>query len=500
MENIMTNSDIQSLYLQSDMMIFAMYALNVAEGVSTQYFENIERFDIGLYIQLPFDEWFRKIKEWQAILKMPDFQVRDDEHITRFRAKRMTALVYKLCNYKTDLLPQPSIQSTTALDDANILEPFKEGEKMTNRDVVSHLQNAIKDLNDNLVKLYRLPNGFPNEEIHISVSDYLEQARKTNHAIEKEQLDYEVFCEMPGNLTIPKQLLYLRRRLKALAKGQALSSLGITEAEATSIIGNLGSIFFTWEVFPPQSQYLGDEEDYADRMLLAKLMSLVNLSDTTRFPSLDEKKVFYHLTRNGIKFKEEEEHNLQCLFALMKAMQPVIERLLSERKSKPGKLSRQDVAQVQEPMNRIHALNGLLVPALNAGKSLDDLNGYFERLFSSDVDVSMKPAQRALINKLSSEESFEKAYIFALRQLTLLGFFKAPGFNEQNKKNRSEGKPLFDLLCSEEAEVRLKMDNYNSFRTHFTVKEKSGDEYDSWTQPFKLYKYVSELYKEGNLK
>ena len=181
-------------------------------------------------------------------------------------------------------------------------------------------------------------------------------------------------------------------------------------------------------------------------------------------------------------------------------MQPVIERLLSERKSKPGKLSRQDVAQVQEPMNRIHALNGLLVPALNAGKSLDDLNGYFERLFSSDVDVSMKPAQRALINKLSSEESFEKAYIFALRQLTLLGFFKAPGFNEQNKKNRSEGKPLFDLLCSEEAEVRLKMDNYNSFRTHFTVKEKSGDEYDSWTQPFKLYKYVSELYKEGNLK
>ena len=500
MENIMTNSDIQSLYLQSDMMIFAMYALNVAEGVSTQYFENVERFDIGLYIQLPFDEWFRKIKEWQAILKSPDFQVRDDEHITRFRAKRMTALVYKLCNYKTDLLPEPSIQSTTALDDADILEPFKEGEKLTNRDVVAHLQNAINDLNNNLVKLYRLPNGFPDEKIHTAVTDYLEQSRKSNHAIEKEELDYEVFCEMPGNLAIPKQLLYLRKRLKSLAQGGAFSSLIVTEAEVASIIGSLGGIFFTWYVFPSQDQYVGDDEDYADRALLAKLLSLVDLSDTKRFPSLNERKVFYHLTRNGIKFKQEEEHNLQCLFALMQAMQPVMERLMSERKNKPGKLADSEMVQIQEPMSRICALNGLLIPALKPGKSLDDLNGYFERLFSSDIDESLKPAQRAMIDKLSSEESFEKTYIFALRQLNMLGFFKEPGFNEQNKKNRSEGKPLFDLLRSENAEVHLKMDNYNSFRTHFTVKEKTGDEFDSWTLPFKLFKYVSELYKEGNLK
>ena len=500
MDNIMTSSDIQLLYPQSDMMIFVMYALNVAEGVSTQYFENIERFDIGLYIQLPFDEWFRKIKEWQAILKTPDFQVRDDEHITRFRAKRMSALVYKLCNYKTDHLPRPSIQSTTALDDADILEPFKEGEKLTNRDVVAHLQNAIKDLNDNLVKLYRLPNGFPDEKIHAAVADYLALARKHNHAIEKEELDYEVFCERPGNLTIAKQFLYLRKRLKSMAKEGALQSLNITEAEVASIIGSLGSIFFTWEVFPSQDQFVGNEDDYADRVLLAKLMSLVDLRNTTRFPLLDERKVFYHLTRNGIKFRGEEEHNLQCLFALLKAMQPVMERLMAERQNKPSKLAESEMAQIQEPMSRIKALNSLLVPALKPGKSLDDLNGYFERLFSSDIDESMKAAQHALINKLTSEESFEKTYIFALRQLTLLGFFKEPGFNEQNKKNRSEGKPLFDLLRSENAEVHLKMDNYNSFRTHFTVKEKTGDEFDSWTLPFKLFKYVSELYKEGNLK
>ena len=497
MENIMTNSDIQSLYLQSDMMIFAMYALNVAEGVSTQYFENIEHFDIGLYIQLPFDEWFRKFNQWQAILKTPDFQVNDDEHITRFRAKRMTALVYKLCNYKTDLLPQPSIQSTTSLNDADILEPFKEGEKMTNRDVVVHLQNAIKDLNDNLVKLYRLPNGFPDERIQIALTDYLNQARKNNPAIIKEELDFEVFCEMPGNLTIAKQLLYLRKRLQSLSKGGALNSLNITESEVVSITGNLGFIFFTWDVFPPHGQYVGDEEEYADRVLLAKLMSLVDLSNTSRFPSLDERKVFYHLTRNGIKFQGEEEHCLQCLFALMKVMQPVIERLISERQCKPGKLTESDVAQLQEPMSRIHALNGLLIPALKSNKSLDDLNGYFERLFSSDLDESLKPAQRALIKKLTSEESFEKTYIFALRQLTMLGFFKEPGFNAQNNKNRSEGKPLFDLLRSEDVEVCLKMENYNSFRTHFTVKEKSDDDFDSWTLPFKLFKYVSALYKEG---
>lgn len=500
MENIMTNSDIQSLYLQSDMMIFAMYALNVAEGVSTQYFENVERFDIGLYIQLPFDEWFRKIKEWQAILKTPDFQMRDDEYITRFRAKRMTVLVYKLCNYKTDRLPQPSIHSTTALDDADILEPFREGEKMTNRDVVAHLQNAIKDLNDNLLKLYRLPNGYPDEKIHIAVTDYLGQARKNNHAIEREELDYEVFCGMPGNNTTHKQLLYLRKRLKALAEEGGLDSLCVTEAEAAGVIGSLGSIFFPWDVFPPQDQYLGTDGDYADRVLLAKLMSLVDFSDTAQFPVLDEKKVFYHLTRSGIKFKGEEEHNLQCLFALMKAMQPVMVRLLSERQSRPVKLTESDVAQIQEPMARIHSLNGLIVPVLKPGRSLDDLNGYFERLFSSDIDESLKSAQRALISKLASEESFEKAYIFILRQLTMLGFFKDPGFNTQNKKNRSEGKPLFDLLRDEDAEVHLKMDNYSSFRTYFTVKEKTGDEYDSWTQPFKLLKYVSDLYKEGNYK
>ena len=184
----------------------------------------------------------------------------------------------------------------------------------------------------------------------------------------------------------------------------------------------------------------------------------------------------------------------------MKAMQPVMVRLLSERQSKPVKLTESDVAQIQEPMARIHSLNGLIDPVLKPGRSLDDLNGYSERLFSSDIDESLKPAQRALISKLASEESFEKAYIFILRQLTMLGFFKDPGFNTQNKKNRSEGKPLFDLLRDEDAEVHLKMDNYSSFRTYFTVKEKTGDEYDSWTLPFKLLKYVSDLYQEGNYK
>ena len=102
---------------------------------------------------------------------------------------------------------------------------------------------------------------------------------------------------------------------------------------------------------------MGDDEDYADRVLLAKLMSLVDLSDTKRFPSLDERKVFYHLTRNGIKFKQEEERNLQCLFALLKVMQPMMERLMSERQNKPGKLVESDVEQLQEPMARLRALN-----------------------------------------------------------------------------------------------------------------------------------------------
>lgn len=499
MENIITNSDIQSLYLQSDMMIFAMYALNVAEGVSTQYFENVERFDIGLYIQLPFDEWFRKISHWETILKTPDFQVRDDEHITRFRAKRMTALVYKLCNYKTDRLPQPSIQSTTALDDADILEPFKEGELLTNGDVVAHLKNAVKDLNDNLLKLYRLPNIYPYEKKHTALTDYMKRARKNNLDIEREELGYEVFCGMPGNNTIPKQLLYLRKRLKTLANDEGLNNLSITEAETTCIISNLGNVFFTWELFPPKEQYLGEDGDYADRMLLAKLMSLIDFNDMAKFPSIDENKLFYHLTRNGTKFQGKEEHNFQCLLSLLKAMQPVMERLLSERQSKPGRLTENDVVRIQEPMAHIHALNGLLVPALRPNRSLDDLNGYSERLFSSDIDESLKPAQQALIKKLTSEESFEKAYIFILRQLTMLGFFKEPGFNTLNKKNRSEGKPLFDLLHREEAEVYLKMDNYSSFRTYFTVKEKTGDEFDSWTLPFKLFKYVSDLYKDGHL-
>lgn len=496
MENIMTASDIQSLYLQSDMMIFAMYALNVAEGVSTQYFENEERFDIGLYTQLPFDEWFSKIKSWKQILNSSDFHVRDDERITRFRAKRMSALVYKLCNYKTDRLPMPSIHSTTELKDEDILEPFKEGEKMTNRDMVSHLKKALNDLSDNLRKLYRLPNGYPDDKIHVAVTDYLEHSSRDNERIEKEELDYEVFCETPENLTISKQLLYLRKRLNVLFSENGLQSIRLTEAEVATVMGNLEHLFFSWDIFPPKDQCLSGEEEYADRAMLARLMSLVDFSEGSKFPMLDEKKVFRHLTRNGITFQGMEEKDLQCMFALMKAMQPLMEKLLARRNSKPGKLSDRDIEQLQEPMQRIRSLNGLLVPALNANKSLDDLNGYFERLFSSDIEETMKPAQRALISKLASEDSFDKAYVFALRQLNMLGFFKNPGFNEQNKKNRSEGKPLFELLRSGEADVILKIDNYDTFRTYFTVKEKTGYDIDSWTLPFKLFKYVSDLYKQ----
>ena len=75
LEFLMTQANLADLFRHTDILLFVMYAQNVAEGVTTQYQRMSGNLDISFYVSFPFDEWLRKIQNWKEKLNKPEFQL-----------------------------------------------------------------------------------------------------------------------------------------------------------------------------------------------------------------------------------------------------------------------------------------------------------------------------------------------------------------------------------------------------------------------------------------
>ena len=73
LEFLMTQANLADLFRHTDILLFVMYAQNVAEGVTTQYQRMSGNLDISFYVSFPFDEWLRKIQNWKEKLNKPEF-------------------------------------------------------------------------------------------------------------------------------------------------------------------------------------------------------------------------------------------------------------------------------------------------------------------------------------------------------------------------------------------------------------------------------------------
>ena len=78
LEFLMTQANLADLFRHTDILLFVMYAQNVAEGVTTQYQRMLEKLNISFYVSFPFDEWLRKIQNWKEKLAKPEFQLEHD--------------------------------------------------------------------------------------------------------------------------------------------------------------------------------------------------------------------------------------------------------------------------------------------------------------------------------------------------------------------------------------------------------------------------------------
>lgn len=496
LDSLFDRKTLQVLYRQSDMMIFVLEVLNVAEGVTTLYGELMSEMNVDFYVRFPFEKWLGKIDEWKAELKRPDYLVDADEKITRYRTKRLSAMVYRLCQYNTDNLPSPSADSTTPLDDKLVLAPFLASEKMTNQDVLLQMDSALDTLYDNLVKLQQLPGPCSEEVRHTAVEKYLAEAKSKNRSVENELRAYSLFCESKNNFTIINQLLYLRKRLKANCGDCEIGSLKLTCADSTLLLNSLNAIVFPNELNPTKEQMLGSEDDYASNELLAKLLCFVDLSDTSAFPMLNEKTIFQHLTRCGIHFADGEEQGLRNMFALMVAMQPIFRTLLAARDIKPAVPTANEQERVKGILDRIHNYNALIQPLLAHGKTLADLNEYYDRLLTGVIEDKYAVGRSAFIGKCIEGGSLDKAYVFTLRQLYNLHFFKPLEINVINKKERSMPKALWEKLRDAEENNRISYDSSTTFSRYFAYsKDKLGDDYQSWHLAFDLFDHIAAMYQ-----
>ena len=494
LDSLLDRKSLQVLYRQSDMMIFVLEVLNVAEGVTTLYGELMSEMSVDFYVHFPFEKWLSRIDDWKAELNRPDYLVDADERITRYRTKRLSAMVYRLCQYNTDCLPTPSADSTTPLKDKYVLAPFLASEKMTNRDVLLQMDSALDTLYDNLVKLQQLPGSCSEEVRHTAVEKYLAEAK--NRCVENELRAYQIFCESDNNRSIINHLLYLRKRLKANCGDCEMGSMQLTNAEANSLMNSLNAIFFPNELNPTKEQILGTEDDYASMDMLAKLLCFIDLSDTSTFPMLNTDAIFHHLTRRGIHFAEGEEQVLRNMFALMVAMQPVFHTLLEARDAKPVVPTANEQERVKGILDRIHNYNALIQPTLAQGKTLADLNEYYDRLLTGVIEDKYEPGRSNFISKCIEGGSLDKAYVITLRQLHNLHFFKLLEVNPNNKKERSMPKALWEKLRDAEESVRISYDNYTSFSKYFTYsKDNLGDDYQSWHLAFDLFDHIAAMYQ-----
>ena len=146
LEFLMTQANLADLFRHTDILLFVMYAQNVAEGVTTQYKRMSEGLDISFYVSFPFDEWLRKIQNWKEKLNKPEFQLEHDIAIGEGRALRLRSLMERLCD-----------RNAVSDDTAELQHPYDAIAGKPYHESIVDLEKALDSLKTNLSNLAMLP-------------------------------------------------------------------------------------------------------------------------------------------------------------------------------------------------------------------------------------------------------------------------------------------------------------------------------------------------------
>ena len=469
---------------RSDMFLFALEAYNIARGLSSRYYRLQEDLDIRFFIRFRFDYWLKEIETWIHQLGTAEYRVDDDDFFAEGRAKRLTIVVDRLFGYHTDKIPVDSAEGSKPLPDEEILEPFKAILNMKTTDLVASFREALREVHKYLLKLSMLPIDWATPERRKALQLYLEDVSQSSH-VQTELNNYRYFCAMPDGQSVRGQFCYLKQRLAALASSEELSHLKLSRSDSKQLIDRLQRLFAIEEFSPSDEQLPSTGQPLADDEHFIKFLSLVRFDETHTFPVLDEDTVSIYLTRKDVFLTEEQEQNLQSLFALMGAMQrwftPVLARR-SHNSLQGGRLQ----SRIDFVLSEVKRYNARLSTMMSYGHTTEEIDAFFTRLFSPEWREDYGEEQDRLLTLLENGHDAIKLnnYVRLLREamdtLQLLSNTIAPG------------KQIHRCLKDEPLLSGISEDTVNTYYTKSTYKTQD----DTWKITIKLVNAVEKEYKK----
>ena len=468
---------------RSDMFLFALEAYNIARGLSSRYYRLRDDLDIRFFVRFQFDYWLEAIQKWIELLGSPEYRVEEDNFFAEGRAKRLTIVVDQLFGYHVEKLPTDSAEGSMLLPDEEILEPFRAILNMKSTSLVEEYRKALKEVHAYLLKLAMLPVEWSEENRRKALRIYLEEAHHTAH-VQTELANYQYFCRMPDGQSVKSQFCYLRQRLLKLTEHGELTPLHLAMSDRQERLKKLTLLFGKDETNPSEDQIPSNAQPMADDELFAKLLYFVSLDGENRFPVLDEARVSNYLIRKDVFLTVEQERNLQSLFALTEAMRAYFDPVLSIRASR-SPLGEKMQRRIDTVMAEVRKYNAKLVTLLAYGRTREELDAFFGRLFSPELTETYGEAQAELLELFEKDrEGIKlKPYVHLLREaqnLQILG------------KRTAMGKEIYRCL---QGEAIVQDANEETVNSYFS---KTGYKTDSnWKHAIRLVEAVAGEYRNA---
>ena len=471
---------------RSDMFLFALEAYNIARGLSSRYYRVHDDLDIRFFVRFQFDYWLNEIEKWIRMLGGAEYRVDDDDFFAEGRAKRLTIVVNKLFHYHEDRLPADSKDGSMPLPDEEILDPFRAIMDMKSTDLVASFREALKEVQKYLLKLSTLPIDWPEESCRKALQLYLNDAKDKTH-VQNEVNNYHYFCRMPDGIHTRGQFCYLKKRLLQLTSKGELAQLQLAKSDQQALIQQLSRLFAVQEYCPSGDEIPCTAHPMADDELFAKLLYFVRLDSKRSFPVLDEDKVSNYLTRKDVYLTEEQEQNLQTLFALLGAMKDWFEPVLEARYKTTDGGDSELQERIDKVLKKVSHYNSLLAGILAYKREVSELDAFFTRLFSPEWRDDYATEQDGLLGlfEVGRDAISLKAYIRILRVAII-------ALDILNSK-RAPGKQIYQCLKDEDF---AKCTEETTVNTYYTKQAFRVDE-NKWKE---VIDWVDKVAKEFNNK
>lgn len=467
---------------RSDMFLFALEAYNIARGLSSRYYRLQEDLDIRFFIRFRFDYWLNQIHQWIEQLGCAEYRVDDDNFFAEGRAKRLTVVVDRLFGYHLDKLPEDSAEGSMPLPDKEILEPFKAILGMKSVDMVSSFRDALSEVHFYLLKLAMVPVEWSEEKRREALQEYLKDSYLSAQ-VQMELTNYKYFCCMPDGQSVKSQFCYLKQRLVELTSNKEFVQLKLAKSDQDVLLGKLQGLFGKDETNPSEDQIPSNAKPMADDELFSKFLYFVHFDGEVSFPVLDEDKISNYLIRKDVFLTEEQEKNLQALFALMSAMKDHFDPIL-EKRNKGSKHGMKVQERINVVLEKVKNYNSKLGSLVAHGHKVNELDAFFECLFSPKWKETYGKGQDDLLDLFEKgrDEIKLKPYVQLLREAnnTLHIFVNKTMF----------GKHICTCLQGEDIVSDVNDDTVNSYYSKTDYKSD-----DNWKNAIKLVEAVAADYK-----